>query len=543
MRQLWIITVLAQLLSGLVYAQENVLGKIDFQNSGATEAQTAFLNGVRMIHSFEWEDAIEAFQEAQSIDPNFALAYWGEALSHYTGHHFSASSTDLSGGRKALQKLAGTRKKRFDKTPTEREKGYLNSVEVLFGTGSAEERTLAYSEAMGQLAADYPEDHEAATLYSLSLMRTKIRGKNSIREDMQAGAIAQKVFRANPDHPGAAHYIIHAYDDPVHAPIALYAAHKYSEIAPAAVHALHMPAHIFVQHGMWDHVVQRNDASYNASVARAKRKALSPTKHSWHAIYWLQYAYLQQGQYEKAKECIEEVRVIANRKDAVRRIGDTLRRMESLQTVESEKWQVRDIKNVLSQIKGTGDINERTAAAVLLATGMSAAKIGDLNTANQALNGLENLTTRIEKGTSGRKQVVITWKEMQALIAQAENRNDDALVIMKEATALAETMEPPSGPPGEAPTDTPVKPPHELYGEMLLSQGQAEQALAQFQISLLRTPNRVRSLLGAARAANKVGNAKLAQRNYQAVAKIPDAGPNLPGHSEANRYLSNSEDN
>lgn len=520
------------------HAQEDVLGRIDFPNSGSAEAQTAFLNGVRMVHSFEWEDAIESFQEAQRIDPDFYLAYWGEALSHYEGHHFSPNAADVPAGRAALQKLGRTKQERLDKAPNDRERGYMEAVELLYGEGSPEERALAYAERMGELWEDYPEDHEAASLYSLALMRTKVRGEESLREDMQAGAIAQMVFRDNPDHPGAAHYIIHAYDDPIHAPIALYAAHKYAKIAPAAVHALHMPSHIFVQHGMWDHVVERNAESYGASVARAKRKGLSPTRHSWHALYWLQYAYLQQGQYDKAQETIEEIRSVANRDDATRRVENTLMRMESLQTVESENWKVRDLDTVLAQVRGTGEIDERAAAAVLLANGMSAVHTGDLETANKAVRGLEDLNNRMEKSTDSQKQVEMSWLETAAVLAEAEGRRDEAQQLAEKAVTIAETLQPPSGPPGESSTDTPIKPPHELYGELLLANGKADEALAQYEVSLLRTPNRARSLLGGARAAVKVGDTELAQELYSTLLNLGGAGPDLPGRAEAERYLS-----
>jgi tetratricopeptide (TPR) repeat protein len=414
----------------------------------------------------------------------------------------------------------------------------MEAVELLYGAGSPEERTLAYAERMAELWEDYPEDHEAASLYSLALMRSKVRGPESLRADMQAGAIAQMVFRANPDHPGAAHYIIHAYDDPIHAPIALYAAHKYSDIAPAAVHAVHMPSHIFVQHGMWDHVVERNDESYNASVARAKRKGLSPTRHSWHALYWLQYAYLQQGQYAKAQECIDEISSIASREDATRRIQNTVMRMESLQIAESEQWKVHDIDTVLAQIRGDGEIDERAAAAVLLANGMSAARTGDIEAAKQSRDGLKDLTMRMELDANGREQVEISWLETAAVLAEAEGRHTDALNLMSEAVRIAETLVPPSGPPGESATDTPVKPPHELYGEMLLANGKAEAALEQFEVSLLRTPNRARSLLGAARAAVKLGHDDDATELYGMLVNLGGAGPDLPGRTEAEQYLS-----
>ncbi|HXV59537.1 MAG TPA: hypothetical protein VEK15_02500 [Vicinamibacteria bacterium] len=528
--------------AALATAQESVLGKIEFENSGAPEAQDAFLNGVRMLHSFEWEDAAEAFQEAQRIDPDFALAFWGEALSYSYGHH-APTDQDMAEARRALQKLARGRAQRLEKAGTERERMYLDAVELLYGEGPIDERSLAYSEAMRQIYEKYPDDHEAATFYALSLMRTKVRGVDSLREDMQAGAISQKVFRENPDHPGAAHYIIHAYDDPAHAPIALYAAHKYAEIAPAAVHALHMPAHIFVQHGMWDHVAERNEASWEASKARADRKGLSPTRYSFHALYWLQYAYLQQGRYDAAQACLDELRPIANREDSTRGLKERLLRQEALQVVETERWKVSDVDGILAQIRGEGEVDERTAATVLFASGMSAVRTSDLDTAKKAGAGIHELHGKMEDAsTDDRNQVAIMARELDALVASAEGGSERAREHMKKATAIAESMEPPSGPPGEASTDSPVKPPHELYGELLLDQGAIEEALVAFENSLLRTPKRTRSLLGAARAAAKLGNDKLAARHYEAIARVPDAGSELPGMEEARRFLQSSED-
>ncbi len=517
-------------------AQETILGSVDFPNSGAAEAQDAFLNGVRMLHSFEWVDAAEQFQEAQQIDPDFALAYWGEALSHTGGHHLSPREQDIGAARQTLQKLDRTRDARLAKAPTERERGYLEAVELLYGSGSNGERALAYSDAMGKLSEQYPEDLEAATFYAISLMRTKIRGTESLREDMKAGAVAQEVFRENPDHPGAAHYIIHAYDDPVHAPIALYAARKYAEIAPAAVHALHMPSHIFVHHGMWDYLARSNAASYQASVDRVKRKGLPSTRHSFHALYWLQYAYLQQGRYDDAQAQIEELKSIASAGDVRPADKERLLRMEALQTVETERWNVGDVDGILAQIQGDGKIDERTAGAVIFASGMSAGHMGDLSTAEKAASGLKDLHAKMSDGDN-RNQVGVMWKEMEGLVASAKGRPEDAMASLVEAMQIAESMEPPSGPPGESPSDSPVKPAHELAGEILLSHGKQAEALGLFERSLLRTPNRVRSLLGAARAAKDSGNADLAQRYYDAVAHTAGAGPDVPGMDEAKEFL------
>ena len=279
-------------------------------------------------------------------------------------------------------------------------------------------------------------------------------------------------------------------------------------------------------------VVERNDESYNASVARAKRKGLSPTRHSWHALYWLQYAYLQQGQYAKAQECIDEIKSIASRDDASRRIANTVMRMESLQIAESEQWNVQDIDTVLTQIRGSGELDESAAAAVLLANGMSAARKGDIESAVKTRDGLRDLTMKMEADANGRKQVEISWLETAAVLAQAEDRHTDALNLMSAAVRIAETMVPPSGPP------SPLKPPHELYGEVLLANGKAEAALAQYEVSLLRTPNRARALLGGARAADKTGDTELAVELYSALVNLGGAGPDLPGREEAEHYLS-----
>src|SRR5262245_19678456 len=181
-------------LAASASAQLATLGTITFPNSGSAAAQPYFIEGVKFLHSFEWEDAAETFRKAQQADPTFALAYWGEALSHTGGHHYPPEQ-DIAAARKALVKLAASRAERLAKAPTERERGYLNAVEVLYGDGDGHERMVKYAEAMGQLSERFPEDDEAATLHALALMRTARRGQESTRVDLQAGAIALRVFR------------------------------------------------------------------------------------------------------------------------------------------------------------------------------------------------------------------------------------------------------------------------------------------------------------------------------------------------------------
>ncbi|MGH7229697.1 MAG: hypothetical protein ACREIH_10865, partial [Nitrospiraceae bacterium] len=235
----------ASLLAGLPVvadAPQSQLGKIEFPTSGSAHAQRHFLRGVLALHSFWYEEALTAFQESTKSDPDFMMGYWGEAMAH---NHPIWEEQDAQAARKALEEI------REGVKITPRERAYLNAVKLLYGEGHKLTRDRAYAAAMEQLYRDNPEDLEAASFYALSLLGTIRPSDRDFRRRIQAGAIALDVSRKNPDHPGAAHYTIHAFDDPEHAILALPAARRYAEIAPEAHHARHMPAHIFLQLGMW----------------------------------------------------------------------------------------------------------------------------------------------------------------------------------------------------------------------------------------------------------------------------------------------------
>ena len=229
-------------------------GSVDFPTSGAAEAQPHFEAGLLLLHNFEYEDAAIRFRRAREIDPGFAMAYWGEAQTH---NHPIWMQQDRDAALAILQQYAHTPAERLARVPTERERDWFETVEVLYGDGSKQARDFRYRDAMRRLSEKYPDDHDAAALYALSLLGTAHDGRD-FAIYMKAAAVAQSVFEANPLHPGAAHYIIHAFDDPVHAPLGLPAARAYSEIAPDASHAQHMTSHIFVAMGLWDDVVTAN---------------------------------------------------------------------------------------------------------------------------------------------------------------------------------------------------------------------------------------------------------------------------------------------
>src|SRR5919198_6416207 len=299
-----------QLLLGLAFlliacmpaAAQGELGTINFPTSATGAAQAAFLTGVKALHNFEFDTAGEAFRDAQKADPAFALAYWGEAMSF---NHPLWAEQDIASARRVLERLAPTASARSAKAPAGKERSLVEAVDVLFGSGDKYARDVAYSAAMKRLHEQYRDDDEISTLYALSLLGTARPGEKSVRNAMQAAAIAEDIFQRNPKHPGAAHFIIHAFDDPDHAILALPAARAYSKIAPAAAHALHMPSHIFVQLGMWDDVAASNTVAYKAATDLIARMHLAEGREDFHTLSWLQYANLMMGKFDEAQKNVE----------------------------------------------------------------------------------------------------------------------------------------------------------------------------------------------------------------------------------------------
>ena len=493
-------------------AQAEQLGELHFPTSGSAAAQTHFLRGVTYLHNFGFEDAAAAFQAAAKIEPGFALAYWGEALSH---NHPLQPARDLETPRQVLARLGSSPAERVARAPTPREAGLLATVEVLYGQGEDAQRAFAYAEAMGRLAGQYPEDEELQAFYAVALLGTVRHlgdswgAESTFRVRMKAGAIAQQVFRKHPNHPGAAHYIIHAFDDPIHAPLALAAAERYAHIAPDVSHALHMPSHIFIQHGMWAKVVASNEAAYQAAFAKwQQRDGFSETQRYfndvsiWHALDWGQYGALQQADWSKAKQAIALLRPVAE-KSTVLRLKEGVGEMTARSIVESEQWE---------QLPLSSDLT----AHELMATGMSAVRLGDVASAQQAEAKLRGLEQEEPRSRSKRAQQALTIMrlEIAALVRLAQGQGDDAVALIDEAVALADSIGLPNG------AATPIKPAHELYGEILLELDQPQKAMAQFETSLQRTPNRRLSLRGLARAATKSGSLRTARQSYQKLRAV-----------------------
>ena len=503
----------AQATSGAALPSD--LGVVDFPTSGPPDAQVHFLRGAAMLHSFGLEDAALEFRQAQALAPDFAMAYWGEAMSY---NHPLQRFQEWDLPRRALERLGPTREARLAKAPTEREKGFVRAVDALFfGAGEETDRRVAYADEMERLAAAYPDDHEVQAFYALALLATSSDyGYEPYRTNVKAGAIALRVFGENPDHPGAAHYIIHAFDDPIHAAIALPAATRFAAIAPGVVHALHMPSHIFIQLGMWDDVSSSNDASYAAAIEMFERQDTyeSDTQRYFnarnltHALDWGQYGDLQRGEYAKAWQAVENGEmVIANTEApiALQRAASTRPRY----VIETEQWQVIEV-------------SPHAAAGGHLANGISAVRTGDLAAGAAAAAALAALDGAV---------AAIAHHEVTALLHAARGDADAASASMDKAIELAESRGAPRGAP------TPLKPAHELYGEILLELGRPVEAVEQFKRSLRRTPNRSLSLRGLARAAAAAGDPDTARAQYAQLAAQWRGAEDAPTVEEARQFL------
>ena len=506
-----------------------LLAPIRFPNSGSAAAQPFFLRGVTALHNFEYEDAVEAFREAQRIDGDFAMAYWGEAMAY---HQTLWLDENVGMARQILLRLGPSAESRAKKAGTDREKGFLRAVEILFGSGDRPARDRAYALAMGQLAKSYPEDPEVLSFFALALMGMMERSPALFREggddqhqhalvgseiQESAAAILKKVLAQNPDHPGALHYLIHDYDDPAHALLALPAARAYSKVAPKSSHALHMPSHIFLQLGMWDDAAASDEASFRASDAWVKRKGLPIGMRDYHSLSWLLYESLQQGRYQRAREALDLIRP-AVEATGVSHLKAVLSDMRARYVVETRSFQE------LATTRDFGTTGE------LFAIGMSATRRGDSKVAEMALAELKRRAGSKEAGNR-QLDVAVMEKELAALIAVGAGRGEDALLRMQEAVALERELPPPLGPP------RPIKPAPELFGEILLEMGRPREAAAEFERALAGWPNRSLSLLGRARASVALGDRDSARRHYQRfLANWRSADPGLPELKEARGF-------
>ena len=521
-------TLLALLLVATVNAQESELGRVDFPTSGSPKAQTHFLRGLAALHSFWYEEALEAFRESTKAEPDFMMGYWGEAMAH---NHPLWSEQDLTAARQVIAKIKDGPKL------TERERAYLNALKMLYGDGDKRARDAAYSAAMEKIYRAYPEDLDAAAFYSLSLLGLMGPSHKGYRLQAQAGAIALAVYEKNPNHPGAAHYIIHAFDDPDHAILALPAARRYAGIAPEAHHARHMPSHIFLQLGMWPETAASNESAWESSDNWMKRKKLSLSVRDYHSLHWLLYAYLQQGRYRKAEELLQLMKKVMSEStyDNKLRPGyyeNNWANMAAAFIVETERWNLAT--ELFPADKNPATSEQSSSAGHSMHGGGATTNTLRYSGAAQTL---PSFIRALSASMRGSNDVATGLPEMRGLAVDAVKSSikadhEKAIERIRMAVALEEQGAPPSGPPSV------IKPTHELFGEILLRAGKPVEAAAQFKTALLRQPNRARSLLGAARAAAQGGDQTSAATFYaKLLEQWKQADDDLPELREARAFL------
>lgn len=463
---------------GLGPAQQSPrLGTLTFPASGKAAAQPDFVRGVLYLHSFEYDEAAQAFRDAQQADPDFVMAYWGEAMT-YT--HPVWNEQDLSAARAVLARLAPTPAARAAKAATSRERAWLAAVEILYGEGSKERRDTLYTGAMERVATEHPDD-EATLFHALAIMGLN-QGVRDVPAYMRAGAPALEVFERQPDHPGAAHYVIHAFDDPVHARIGLKAARAYSGIAPGAAHAQHMTTHIFLALGMWPEVISQNVI------------ASGPDRSKWeagHYTYWLHYGLLQAGRIDEAAALLDELRAHAGESPSQwGRYGLLL--AAAHQVIDAERW----TDPAFAWPLAVEDLSPTTRAITLFTSGFAALSRADRATASAAVERMQ----KIESGTGLASMPGLLTSELRAAVLRAEGRKSDAEKLLTEVAKATKSLPAEFGPPDL------VKPPYELLGEWLLADGRVAEARQAFTEALALMPGRLLSLRGLAQSERGVAS-------------------------------------
>ena len=468
-----------------------------FANSGAPRAQPAFQRGVALLHDFEYSAARSEFQKAATLDPSFAMAVWGEALTY---NHTLWHEQDTAAARTAMAKLGATPEERVARGPTAREREYLSSLEKLYGPGNKAERDAAYSAALGDLSHRYPNDLDARALYALSLLG--LSPKRDVRTYMRAAAEAEAVFEVDKHHPGALHYLIHAYDDPVHAPLGLRAARLYAEVAPGASHAQHMTSHIFFALGLWDDAIKANEASVRVAAAQGE--------HAYHSLLWLEYAYLQKDERAAAAALVrsltrdvesgptKENRLraafaratwLVETKDAAAARADAFKAVDSTGVTYIGYFVVHDFARGLVAA-GRGDVVGARRALAQLSDRIASARV---------VTPGENRTWCDALSESDLAQARVLATALDGAIEFASGQHGAGIARVREAIAATGRMEFEYGPPWSA------KPFDELLGELLLADGQPAEAAAAFERALFTYPNRRLSVQGLAAARGSHG--------------------------------------
>ena len=495
---------------------------INFPTSGKPEAQEHFIKGVWMLHNFDYNRAEEEFRAAQDIDPDYVMAYWGEAMTYNYPLWFRQ---DKDEALIALSFIDTDAKKRVKKAATPLEKDMIRAANILFGDLKKSLRDVTYANFMSVLYKKYPGNHEIACFYALSLMGTS-HGRRNTDTYLKAGEILGKVLEENPNHPGALLYTIYAYDEPGYAHLALDAAEAYARIAPAeSSHALHIPSHIYVAFGMWDKMITSNEKSWEAREKIFEAEELKHEDRAYHSLLWLAYGYLQQGRFDDARELLQIIWDDTKNYPSYR-ARMHFNAMRAAYLVHTKDWDdpVADYKLNISSFEPVH------LATAYYTEGLVAIKKGEFSKVEKLIKRLKNKQKKAQildsvedlalvspeyaKKVEESLILLIFEKQLTANLMMEKRSYKSAELLIKQAIAIEDKLPFRFGPP------ILVKPPHELYGDFLLLKNNPAKALEEYEKVFERSPRRTLAIQGVLEAASKINNLEKLEEANRALQAI-----------------------
>ncbi len=490
------------------------VGDVNFPISCSAAAQQQFTRAVALLHSFWYEEAANAFTGVTETDPSCAMGYWGVAMSHWYQLWYPPDAEALKVGSAAVAQAQALDAR------TDRERAYIEAIATFYQDNDRLDnrtRSVAYERAMEQLHLRSPDDREAAVFYALALDATAQPTDKTYANQKKAALILKGVFAEQPNHPGAAHYLIHSYDAPPLAQLGLPAAICYADIAPAVPHALHMPSHIFTRVGQWPQSIASNRAAARAGQDYAGRVFGAGTvwDQSLHAMDYLEYAYLQTGQDVEAKRVLDQVQSFQKATPGSLAAGYAIAAIPARYAVERQNWAEAAALSA-PPVAFPWERFPWTTAMITYARALGAAHTGDFAGARNEIGKLQSVRDALiaAKNTYWAGQVDIEVQSASAVLAFAEGRKDEALALMRAAADADAAADKNNVTPG------PILPPREMLGDMLLAANEPAQALAEYERSLDAAPNRFRSVAGAGAAAEQAGDAAKARLYRQRLVEL-----------------------
>src|SRR6476661_2147862 len=497
-------------------------GTVDFKVSGAPEARSEFVRGVALLHSFFYEEARRIFTEVAAKDPNCAMAQWGIAMTWWHPIWTPPTPDEMSAGKAAIEKAMGMT------AGTERERGFIQALNVYYNTSDspnlgavgqschgpvgARDRVVAYEKEMRQLSERYPDDFEAQTFYAFAILAVGYATPTdtTLAKQLQAAALLEKLWKKNPNHPGVTHYLIHSYDYPALAERGLPAARSYGSIAPWVPHALHMPSHIFTRLGMWEESIAANRSSADASRAYAAMRHRDATEaEELHALDYMAYSYLQEGQDAKAKEIVDFAATVRKTNPELEFSGAyALAAIPSRYALERNAWSEASALPIPAVPHWSRF--PFMVALIEYAHALGQARTGHLDEARNAIERMRQLrdATSDPKFDYFKRQLDQQMEAASAWVAYGENKREDAVSILRRAADAEDILGKHPVSPGA------LVPAREQLGDLLLKLGRPQEARVEFEAALKIYPNRFRGLYGAALSAERSQDWEVARRYY-----------------------------